>query len=167
MSPASSPPSPAPKVWLRSVREFPNLVHLAPPACRAEDSLAQVVTALSNDPGARSVFVIDAEDKLLGAIPEHILDRDLITAVLPQELWSSVHDMDTRELVRAAKGKSRTARELMTKARSVEPGTTLMEAVSQMAKSSERVVALVDEHQRLLGYLALFEVLIELSQARS
>ena len=153
------------RVWDRPVAEFLNLLHLAPPVCRPDDSMASIVAAFSADPGARSVFVVDSEDRILGAISEHNLDVDLLTMALPQELWPSIADLGTRDLVRAAKGNARRARDLMTAARSVSASAPLRDAVAAMSKHGESVVALVDDSHRLIGYVALFEVLADLIAA--
>ena len=152
----------APRLWDRPLVDFPNLLHLAPPICHPDDSVEAVIAVFSADPGARSVFVVDTGDHILGAIPERILDRDLMTMVLPQELWSSVGDLDTRELMRFAKGSFRRARDLMSSARSVSASSRLRDAVSVMGRHGEAVVALVDDDHRLIGYLTMFEVLAEL-----
>jgi CBS domain-containing protein len=145
--------------WRRPVREFPGLVHLAPPVNHPDDSLTDVIDAFSRDQGAGAIFIVDAEDKLLGCIPERAIDSDLVTLVLPQRLWPVVHEMDTRAVMRAARGASRRARELMTHARSVTPDDALIEALGLMIRNGHPALALVDGRGRLLGYLRLFEVL--------
>ncbi|MDE3074692.1 MAG: CBS domain-containing protein [Chloroflexota bacterium] len=160
---ASSPAQPV-NLLDKPVRDCPDLVHLAPPLVQPESTLNDIVAALSSDPSARVVFVGDAQDRLIGWIPERALDMGLLLAALPGELWRSVGELDMRELLRAAHGKGQTARELMSPARTVTAGTALKEAVIAMARHSQQVVALVDDQQRLLGYLTLFEVLAALSQ---
>lgn len=148
--------------WRRSVETFPSLLHLAPPVVRPDDSLADIVAALSSDPGARQIFVTDGQDHLVGAIPEQRLDADLVKLVLPQPLWATLGELDTRELLLAAKGKRQTARDLMSPCAKMELQDQLGNAVISMIRASQNVIALVDEQHRLLGYLGLFEILTEL-----
>ncbi len=152
--------------WLRPLQDFPGLTHLAPPVAHPETPLRQVVAALSSDPGSRVVFVIDADDRLVGWIPERTLDADLFLVLLPSEMWPAAGDVDTRSLMRSARGKSVTARQLMSPPRTVKANTSLKEAVLDMNRSKQHIVALVDDQERLLGYVTLFDVLAELLKTR-
>ncbi|HEX8966628.1 MAG TPA: CBS domain-containing protein [Chloroflexota bacterium] len=148
--------------WRRPISEFLGLVHLAPPVNHPQDALAVVVEAFSRDPGAGAIFVVDTDDRLLGWIREQALDADLVTLVLPQQLWSAVEDMDTRAVLRAARGPRLTARDLMGKVRSITPETMLADAVGVMTRSHQSVAPLVDSQGRLLGYVRLLELLAHL-----
>ena len=101
-------------------------------------------------------------DRLLGAIAERRLDADLVRRVMPQPLWPSLGELDTRELVLATRGKAQTARNLMTRCLEAKPDALLSDVVVSMIRSGHTVTALVDEERRLLGYLSLFEILAEL-----
>jgi CBS domain len=147
------------KPWQRPVSEFGGLVHLAPPVNHPEDALTAVVEAFSRDRGAGAIFVVDGDDRLLGCIREEALDADLVRLVLPQQLWSTLDDMDTRTVLRAARGPRLTARDLMFKVRSITPETMLTDAIVLMARAHQSVAPLVDADGRLLGYLRLLEVL--------
>jgi CBS-domain-containing membrane protein len=145
--------------WSRPLRDFPGLVHLAPPVNRPEDALAAVIETFSRDHGAGAVFVVDAEDHLLGCIPEQALDADLVTVVLPQRLWPAIREMDTRDVLRAARAPRLKAGDLMVGVRSVNPNTSLTDAVGQMVRAQQSTAPLLDEQDRLLGYIRLFELL--------
>ena len=93
--------------------KFDGLVHLAPPVNHPEDPLTVVVEAFSRDPGAGAIFIVDGDDHLLGCIREEALDADVVRLILPQRLWSTIDDMDTRTVLRAARGPRLTARDLM------------------------------------------------------
>src|SRR5213596_91123 len=134
-----------PDPWQRPIREFAGLVHLAPPVAHLDDPLATVIDAFSRDRGAGAMFVVDDDDKLLGSIPERAIDSDLATLVLPQRLWPAVHEMDTRAILRAARGAERRARDLMVRVRSVTPETPLIEAVGLMIRSGDPTLPLLDE----------------------
>jgi len=81
------------------------------PINHPEDPLTAVIESFSRDRGASAIFVVDAEDHLLGCIREQALDADLMTLVVPQRLWPAMRDMDTRAVLRAARGPRRTARD--------------------------------------------------------
>lgn len=146
----------------RPIRDFPDLIHLAPPVTNPNDLVRDIVVALSRNPSARAVFVTDESDRLLGAITESALDLDLMTLVLPQQLWSEIREWDTRELMRAAHGQARTARELMTRVEPLTPDRPLRDALALMSHRKDSMVPLVDDQGRLLGYLTLFETLASL-----
>src|SRR5437879_3194072 len=145
--------------WQRPVREFPGLVHLAPAVSHPEEPLAAVIEAFSRDRGAGAIFVVDADDHLVGCIREQALDADLVTLVVPQRLWPAIREMDTRDVLRAARGPRRTAREVMVGVRSITPQTSLTDAVGLMTRAGQPTAPLVDADGRLLGYVRLFEVL--------
>jgi len=149
-------------VWQRAIGDFPSLLHLVPQAVRPEDSLDAVVTALGRNPEARSVFVVDEDDHLLGVISEQRLDADLIKLVLPQPMWASMGELSPRQLLLAAKGKAQTAKDLMLRCSAVDPNTPLKDVLLDMFRDHEPIRALVDEEHRLLGYLIMFEILAEL-----
>jgi CBS-domain-containing membrane protein len=147
------------ELWRQPVSALRGLVRLAPPVTHPDDQLPAIVEAFARDPGARAIFVIDDDDHLLGWIREESLDADLLTLMLPRQLWSESDTMDTRAVLRAARGTSVTARELMGKVRAVVLETRLSEAVGVMSRSRQSVAPLVDAEGRLLGYLRLLEVL--------
>ena len=145
--------------WDRPVRDFPGLVHLAPPINYPDDPLTAVIESFSRDRGASAIFVVDADDHLVGCIREQALDADLVTLVVPQRLWPAIREMDTRDVLRAARGPRRTAREVMVGVRSITPHTLLTEAVGLMIRAGQPTAPLVDTDGRLLGYVRLLEVL--------
>ena len=67
--------------------------------------------------------------------------------------------LDTRDVLRAARGPRRTAREVMVGVRSITPQTSLTDAVGLMTRAGQPTAPLVDADGRLLGYVRLFEVL--------
>jgi CBS domain-containing protein len=146
----------------RTLAELPRLAHLAPPVIRPEASLEAIVEALSRDPVAGLAFVAGPDDRLLGVIPERALDADLIALVLPPSAVPSIVSLGRREALRAARGRSVTARELMSAPRTVTPETTVRDAIASMWRAEQRVAPLVDGHGVLLGYVALFELLATL-----
>ncbi len=144
------------------MRHFGGLVHLAPPVSHPDDPLTAIVETFSRDPGAGAIFVVDGDDHLLGCIREDALDADLVKLVLPQRLWSSIDDMDTRAVLRAARGPRLTARDLMLKVRSITPDTLVSDAIGIMARTRQSTAPLVDTDGRLLGYVRLLELLAHL-----
>jgi CBS-domain-containing membrane protein len=145
--------------WGRPVRDFPGLVHLAPPINHPDDPLTAVIESFARDRGASAIFIVDAEDHLVGCIREQALDADLVTLVVPQRLWPAMRNMDTRAVLRAARGPRRTAREVMVGVRSITPHTSLSDAVGLMTRTEQPTAPLIDADGRLLGYVRLFEVL--------
>ncbi len=146
-------------VLSRRIAEAPSLIHLAPAITRPDDGLKQVVSALASDPRPGVVFVADEEDRLLGWISEDTLDSDVLVAVLPGDRWLTSGEMDTPEIKRAARSLQQTAREMMDPAGTATPDITLRDAITSMSNSRHRVLALVDDQQRLLGYVTLFDIL--------
>src|SRR5260370_5038338 len=111
--------------WDRPVRDFPGLVPLVTPINHPDDPLSAVIESFSRDRGASAIFVVDADDHLVGCIREQALDADLVTLVVPQRLWPAIREMDTRDVLRASRGQRRTARDVMVGVRSITPQTAL------------------------------------------
>jgi CBS domain-containing protein len=154
--------SPAAATAERTLAELPRLAHLAPPVIGPDAPLTAIVDALSRDPAAGLAFVTGPDDRLLGVISERALDGDLIALVLPSSAVPSIVTFGRREALRAARGRSVTAAELMSEPRAVTPETTLGEAIASMWRAEQRVAPLVDMHGSLLGYVQLFELLATL-----
>ena len=131
-SSASLVPSPRTPGRARSAISRPGAPGATPQP--PDDPVSAVIEAFSRDRGAGAIFVVDADDHLLGCIPEQALDADLVTLVLPQRLWPAVREMDTRDVLRAARAPKLKARDLMVGVRSVTPKTTLTDAVGQMVR---------------------------------
>jgi CBS domain-containing protein len=142
-----------------TLADLPRLAHLAPPVIGPDAPLEAIVDALSRDPVAGLAFVTGPGDRLLGVIAERALDADLIALVLPQSAVPSIVTIGRREAIRAARGRSVTAGELMTAPRTVTPETTLSDAIASMWRSEQRVAPLVGRDGSFLGYVALFELL--------
>ena len=115
-------PTNPPNRGTRPVRDFPAWCtwHRRSITGRSTDRRDRVVLARSR---RERYFVVDADDHLLGRIREQALDADLVTLVVPQRLWPAIREMDTREVLRAARGPKRTAREVMVGVRSIRPHT--------------------------------------------
>src|SRR3977135_1134460 len=145
--------------WARPGPDFPGPAHAAHPINPPDDPLTAVIESFSRDRGASAIFIVDADDRLVGCIREQALDADLVTLVVPQRLWPAIREMDTRDVLRAARGPRRTAREVMVGARSITPQTSLTAPVSLMTRAGQPTAPLVDADRRLLGYVRLFEVL--------
>lgn len=149
----------------RPIREFPNLIHLAPPVTHPGARLSDVVKALSRNPSTRCVFVTDADERVLGLISEQILDVDLMTQVLPEPVWSEIREWDTSELMRAVHAGNRTARDMMKRVECLGLDQPLRDALAIMSHRKDSLVPVVDDQGRLLGYLTLFETLAGLMGA--
>jgi CBS domain-containing protein len=149
----------------RPVRDFPDLIHLAPPVAHSDSLLNDLVLAMSRNPSAHCVFVTDVDDRVLGVISEQAVDVDLLTQVLPEPVWSEIREWDARELVRAATVGRRTARDLMTRVQCLRVDQTLREALAIMSHRKDSLLPLVDDQGRLLGYLTLFDTLAGLLSA--
>ena len=149
----------APGVAEHVLSDLPSLAHLAPPVVGPADPIDTIVAALSRDPGATMAFVTDQQDRLLGVVPEHALDADLITLVLPPAALPALVPIGGRDALRAARGRGLTAGELMTSVGAVTPSTTVSDAIALMWRAGQRAMPLVDGSGALLGYVTLFELL--------
>src|SRR4030081_3452692 len=135
--------------WDRPVRDFPGLVHLAPPINHPDDPLTAVIESFSRDRGASAIFIVDADDHLVGCIREQALDADLGTLVVPQRLWPAIREMDTRDVLRAARGPRRTARAGRVGVRSITPQPSLPDAVGLRTRAGHPTAPLVGGDGRL------------------
>ena len=134
------------------------LLHLVPPTVREEARLAEIVRSAASDPVARSAFVVDDDERLLGVVPVSELDRDLLTLMMPT---ATSERLSGRQLARLAHGTEVTARQLMCAPAIVHLDETLAMAVQRMQERGLESAAVLDAAGNLLGYVAIFEILAD------
>jgi CBS-domain-containing membrane protein len=120
--------------------------------------LVDIVGVLAADPRPGVVLVISADDRLVGWIREERLDADLMLMVLPDAAPSAAAQLGAQ----AARGLMQTAADLMTEACSVTIRTPIKDALAGMAQAGTHAAALVDDQQRLLGYVTLPDIMRDL-----
>ncbi|MGA8015101.1 MAG: CBS domain-containing protein [Candidatus Dormiibacterota bacterium] len=139
------------------VADAETVLHLLPPTVSPSDTLGALVSAVAVDPRARCAFVVGADSRLLGVVPESDLDQDLALLLAPEA--STAEQTGPKVLARVARGANETAEHLMRTAVTVGTAERLDSAVHRMRAGAQETAAVVDEEGRLLGYLSLFEVL--------
>lgn len=143
---------------LRPLGEFRSLLHLAPPAVSPGSTLVDILDVLAADQRPGVIMVIGAGDRLVGWIPETRLETDVMLMLVPDAVHEPSRDLD----LAAARGVLLTAGELMTEATTVTVSTSLEDVLRAMVTSKSRAVALVDDQQRLLGYVTMPDIIRDL-----
>jgi CBS domain-containing protein len=141
------------------VGEAETLLHLVPPVVGPDDNLADVVSTLAADPVPRSAFVCGPDGRLLGVVSQDDLDRDMLALLAPGAAGLVAESLGPRSLTRIAHGTAETARGLMREAAAVGVGDTVGAALRSMRDHNLESAAVLDDEGRLLGYVALFELL--------
>jgi CBS domain-containing protein len=143
---------------LRPLGEFRTLLHLAPPAVSPGSTLVDILDVLAADQRPGVIMVIGEGGKLVGWIPETRLEMDVMLMLVPD----AVHDSNRGLDLAAARGVLLTASQLMAPATTVTIESSLEEVLRAMIESKSRAVALVDDEQRLLGYVTMPDIIRDL-----
>lgn len=117
-----------------------------------DDTLTEVTEALAAKPGTHTAAVVDDEGHLVGIIPMRLLLAELFLHVAPEEFLVGMREMeDIEEFGKISK--ARTAKELMRAPISISMDDSVREAFSRMHENKLEGVPIVDENERVTGYI--------------
>lgn len=117
-----------------------------------DESLTQVTEALAGKPGTHTAAVVNDEGRLVGIVPMRLLLAELFLHVAPEEFLVGMRELeDIEEFGKISK--ARTAKELMRAPISVTMDDTVREAFCRMHENKLEGVPIVDENERVTGYL--------------
>lgn len=117
-----------------------------------DDTLTEVTEALAAKPGTHTAAVVDDEGHLVGIIPMGLLLSELFLYVAPEEFLVGMREMEDIEKFGKI-SKARTAKELMQPAVCVSMADSVREAFARMHENKLEGVPIVDESEKVVGYL--------------
>ena len=123
-----------------------------PTAVGPEVTLGEIMEAFKNSPAVRTVAVVDAERKVLGAIPVRRLYEAMFIDVFPVAALGEVDDLESA-LELAGEVQHSTAAELMVEAQVLRRGDSSNDAFIRIHRARMGGLPIVDDEERLLAYL--------------
>lgn len=141
-----------------TVAEADRLMSIQPTLAQPDEPLLTVVQKAVERPDCLVVSIVDAVGKLLGLLPTRDLAFSTFIRVMPETFLKYANDLShSGEFTTLSHG--RTAGDVMQPPLSVRPDNRLEDAFGQLLKANLDGLPIVDDDQRVVGYLSLFEFL--------
>lgn len=117
-----------------------------------DQSVAEVAACLSDNPGVNAAPVVDADGRLLGVIPMHLLVDDLFLDIAPEEFLADLGDVEgLEEFGRMTRAK--TAGDLMEEPAYVTEDDSVRDAFAILHERDLEGLPIVDLEMKVVGYL--------------
>ncbi len=150
----------AESVTLRTpIVEADRLLSVDPILVAPGDDLQHVAETAARQPGARTIAVVDDARRLLGVIPVRVLVNDIFLKLVPEEFLGEIVGYD-QVLTYAKHVGARTARDIMVEPVSVRADEAVRDAFERMHRSKLNGLPIVDEADRVIGYVDQLELLL-------
>lgn len=141
-----------------TVAEADRLMALEGTMVGPDETLLEVIRRAIEHPTCLVIAVVDADRQLLGILPTRDLAFGSFIKVMPEAFLKYTHDLSHGGEF-AAMSHGRTAGDVMRPPVALRPQDYLEEAFGQLLKTGLDGLPIVDEDDRVLGYLGLFEFL--------
>jgi CBS domain-containing protein len=130
-----------------------------PVMVRATDSLHRLAELALERPETRVLAVVDDDRRLTGLVPVRLLVNDIFLKVVPEEFLGVILDVDD-VLEYAGHVAARTAGDIMKPPVGVKAGQTVRDAFETMHKARLNGLPVLDEDNRVVGYVDQLELLL-------
>ncbi|HET9498087.1 MAG TPA: CBS domain-containing protein [Candidatus Limnocylindria bacterium] len=141
------------------VSEADALLTTGPVLVAQTDSLETIATKAVEKPNCRVISVVDDEGHLVGLVPVRMLVNDIFLKIVPEEFLGEISDLGAA-LEYAQHIAARTAADIMIPAVSLRATETVRTAFERMHHSHLNGLPIVDDANRVVGYLDQFELLM-------
>ena len=141
------------------VSEADALLTTTPVLVSLTDSLETIATKAVEKPNCRVISVVDGDDRLVGLVPVRVLVNDIFLKIVPEEFLGEIADLDAA-LEYAQHIAARTAADIMIPPVSLRSTETVRTAFERMHHSRLNGLPIVDDANRVVGYLDQFELLM-------
>lgn len=141
-----------------TVAEADRLMTMAPTLVRPDEPLLVVARRVVDRPDCRVLSVVAADNRLLGLLPIGDLAFAAFVHVMPELFLKHANDL-AHSAQFATLSHGRTAGEVMRPPLALRPSDTLEEAFSRLLGTELEGLPIVDDTNRVIGYLNLPEFL--------
>lgn len=141
------------------IAEADRLLRMEPVVAHRGDSLHRLAEQAVENTGCRVISVVDEHDRLLGVIPVRVLVNDIFLKIVPEEFLGEILDVDAL-LKYAAHVGARTAADIMLDPVAVRRDDTVRDAFERMHEAKLNGLPIVDDEQRVVGYVDQLELLL-------
>ena len=154
------------EAWIRACQNFEGmtvaeadrLMTIEPTLIRPGETLLAAIRRVVEQPGCRVLCVVDEERRLRGLLPIGDLAFAAFVRVMPEIFLRQMRTLSQgREF--AAMLHSRTVGDAMRPALALHPGDRLEEAFAKLLEVNLEGLPIVDDGERVIGYLNLPEFL--------
>lgn len=142
-----------------SIAEADQILQMSPVIVPATASLREVAELAVRNTGCRVIAVVDEERRLVGVLPVRALVNDVFLKIVPEEFLGEISDLGAA-LEYAQHIAARTAADIMIPAVSLRATETVRTAFERMHHSHLNGLPIVDDANRVVGYLDQFELLM-------
>jgi CBS-domain-containing membrane protein len=130
-----------------------------PIVARPDDSLRTVAEAATTNPACRTIAIVDQGRRLIGVVSVVELLNDIFIKVVPEEFLGEISDVPAA-LRYAEKIGARVAADVMAPPAAVRPQETVRDAFRTLHESGLDGLPLIDDQDRVIGYLDQLELLM-------
>jgi acetoin utilization protein AcuB len=141
------------------VSEADALLATEPVLVSLADSLETIATKAVEKPNCRVISVVDDDRRLVGLVPVRMLVNDIFLKIVPEEFLGEISDLGAA-LEYAQHIAARTAADIMISPVSLRSTETVRTAFERMHHSHLNGLPIVDDDNRVTGYLDQFELLL-------
>ena len=141
------------------IAETDAILKMEPVVVRDGDSLERIAELAVENTGCRVISVVDDDDRLVGLIPVRTLVNDIFLKIVPEEFLGEIVDYKA-VLEYASHIGDRTAGDVMVEPSSVHRDDTVRDAFERMHANRLNGLPIVDDDNRVAGYLDQLELLL-------
>jgi CBS domain-containing protein len=123
------------------------------------DSLDVLARQAVENPQCRVLSVVDEGGRLVGLVPVRLLANDIFLKIVPEEFLGEIVDLDAA-LEYAQHIAARTAADIKIAPVSVRATETVRTAFERMHHGHLNGLPIVDDQDRVIGYLDMLELLL-------
>jgi CBS domain-containing protein len=142
-----------------SIEEADRLLSIGPVVVRADENLREIAQKAVDNTGCRVIAVVDPQDRLIGVIPVRVLVNDIFLKIVPELFLGEIFDLEA-VLKYAGHLGARSAADIQLPPVSVRREATLRDAFRTMHDAKLNGLPIVDEQQRVVGYVDQLEMLL-------
>lgn len=147
-----------------SIRQADQLLSIEPILVHPEDNLQRVAEVAARQAGARLIAVVDPDGKLVGVIPVRVLVNEIFFKIVPEQFLGEIQDYD-QVLHYARHMGAHCAEDIMLDPVSVHLNDTVRDAFERMHRFDLIGLPIVDETNKVVGYVDQLELLLVWAQA--
>ncbi len=125
----------------------------------ASDSLQTVAEEAIRNPACRLIAVVDGDDRLVGLLPVRNLIDDIFVKIVPEHFLSEIEDYEG-VMTYAERLAARTAADVMLDPVSIHRDQTVRQAFELLHAHELAGIPIVDEEERVVGYIDQLELLL-------
>lgn len=134
------------------------VMHNKPILAQEDESLDQLAGKIAAEPGARTIFVVDKQGKLVGLIPFKELSDRVFFCIVPEEFLAEASDYD-HVMKYASLSCGQRAGDVMKPPVWVKPGDRVRDAFVRMHDAEAEGLPIVDDQMRIISCVSMFELL--------